>query len=58
MTIAVVALWACIAIEAHTRNQAEADARISLAQLRRLRQDPVPSNTPMPWTRVSRPSAS
>lgn len=46
MALAVTALWVCIAMEAHTRHQADADARVCMERLHRLRQDTVPASTP------------
>ena len=47
MALAVTALWVCIAMEARTRHQADADARICMERIRRLRQDTVPASTPL-----------
>lgn len=49
MTLAVAALWSCIAMENHARHQAETDARVSFDRLRHLRQDPTPAATPLRW---------
>jgi hypothetical protein len=58
MTIAVLTLWVCIAMEASTRRHAERDVRVSLYRLRRLRHQTVPAGTPGPWHHHPRPSAS
>lgn len=58
MTVAVLLLWACIAMETSTRHHAERDARASLDRLRQLRRDPVPVTSPGPWRHSARPTAS
>jgi hypothetical protein len=58
MTLAVVALWICIALESSTRHRANAEVQVSLQQLRRLRQDSAPAAAPVPWFQSHRPSSS
>jgi hypothetical protein len=58
MTLAVVALWICIALESSTRHHANAEVQVSLQQLRRLRQDSAPAAAPAPWFRSHRPASS
>lgn len=48
MTISVLALWSCIAIEKATLHRATTDVVISLGTLERLRQHSVPVSEPAP----------
>jgi hypothetical protein len=47
MALAVVALWACIGMEAVTRRQAEQEARLSLFRIRNLRRSSQPAAIPL-----------
>ena len=48
MTIAVFALWSCIALEITARHRAEMDALDAIRTLERLRQPSVPVSEPAP----------
>jgi hypothetical protein len=48
MTISVIALWGCIAVEKATLHRAARDARAAVETLERLRQHPVPVSEPVP----------
>jgi hypothetical protein len=58
ITLAVVALWTCIAMEASTRLHAEREVRASLYKLRKLRQDAQPAAAPIRLFAQPRPTAS
>jgi hypothetical protein len=46
MTISVLALWICIALEAAALRRAAVDARASFRTMERLRQESLPASEP------------
>ncbi len=58
MTISVVALWGCIALESATLQRAAIDARVSFRTLERLRQQSLPASEPLPPFHFQAPKSS
>jgi hypothetical protein len=57
MTVSVVALWSCIALETAIRHQATMDALISIQTVERLRERSFPASEPVPRFPVSFPQS-
>jgi len=51
MTISVMALWTCIALEKSAIHRGDMDARSRARALEELRQRPVPASAPIPFHR-------
>jgi hypothetical protein len=59
ISLAVVALWGCIALEQNELHHGRLDARASLRELNRLRERAVPASAPVsPFHHKQTPSAS
>ena len=59
MSLAVMALWGCFALEQNELRHGRFDARASLRELNRLREQAVPASAPVsPFRHKQKPSAS
>jgi len=53
ITISVLALWSCLALQTGALRRAARDARVAIRTLERLREESVPASEPTPPFRSS-----